>query len=818
MKSISDRSLRSLVPTMGTIFPDPESMKQSASMSQVEQIVARKSAGGAREVGSQHATLESKSVAGASEQASRANHHAAVRRHLELLNGPDAAEAHKGLGDLFARRRIDDEAVKHYRRAVKLKPGYAQAYNNLGNVLWRSRRDHEALACYRRAIALSPELIEAQTNLGLVQLDLGMIDEAVEVLESAVRNQPGSIKARVNLARALRQANRLDEAAECIEQALAAERSEGALTVAASVYRARGELDRAAVCSDEAIAGHPGMAAGYMEAAKTAAAAGRIDDAIGFARQGVEVAPTDARCFDVLGSVLHRAGLGGEAEHVLKHALQLDPGLSSALFHLGNLEEDQEKFAEAERHYREVLAMHPRFWPAAVNLGAAVLKQQRAEEAAAILRNVLEHEPGLGAAWTNLALALEDLGDYEQAAIAAKHGVSLSPEIAATHLNLGVSLQILGDTEGASSAFRSALDVKEDLAPALFCVAAVGADKSDRLVAQIYSLLQREDTGEDERSQLLFALARLHDDRGEAEQAFRAAQQGHTIEIPKVPFDYQTYYQFVRGSELIFSQDFFRERKTFGSASEKPIFIVGLPRTGTTLVEQILASHSEVFGAGELSAIPRLPKTIPERITRGRRFPDYLDDLDEPAALRLATNYLRTLRKLGGSAARVTDKMPSNVFYLGLIALLFPRARVIYYKRDPRDTFISSYFMRFRHPVPHVHDQERFAKFYKATERIMEHWRNVLPIPMIEIDYERLVADQEAVTRLILNHCGLPWEDACLEFHLTKRPVRTGSNFQVRKPLYRSSVGRYKPYEPHLSELVAALERTEVLEPGQKAS
>jgi tetratricopeptide (TPR) repeat protein len=786
-------------------------------MSQASEVTARESVGGARQAGAQNATIESRRVAG-SEQASRDDYPAAVRRHLERLNGPDAAEAHKGLGDLFARRRNDDEAIKHYRRAVKLRPEYAQAFNNLGNVLWRARRDREALVCYRRAIALSPELIEAQTNLGLVQLDLGMIDEAVGVLESAVRNQPASVKAQVNLARALRQADRLDEAAEHIEQALALERSGDALTVAASIYRTRGDLDRAAICSDEAIAGRPDMPAGYIEAAKTAAAAGQISDAIAFARQGVEVAPTDARCFDLLGSMLHRAGLTGEAEHVLKHAVKLDPGLSSAYFHLGNLEEHQGKFAEAERRYREILSTHPRFWPAAVNLGAVVLKQQRAEEAAAILRDVLEHEPGSGAAWTNLALALEHLEDHEQAAIAAQRGVSLSPELPATHVNLGVTLQILGDTEGAGSAFRSALNVKEDLVPALFCVAAVGADTSDRLVAQVYSQLRKESIGDHERSQLLFALAKLHDDRGETEQAFRAAQEGHAIDIRNIADDSETFDRLVRDSELIFNEEFFRARKTFGSASEKPIFIVGLPRTGTTLVEQILASHSQVFGAGELSAIPRLPKSIPEKIRRGRRFPDYLEDLDEPAALRLATSYLRKLRQLGGSAPRVTDKMPSNVFYLGLIALLFPRARVIYCKRDPRDTFISSYLMRFRHPVPHVHDQERFAKFHKANERIMEHWQKVLPILMMEMEYERLVADQEAVTRAILNHCGLPWEEACLQFHLTKRPVRTGSNVQVRKPLYQSSVGRHKPYEPHLSELVAALGRKEVFGPGQKAS
>src|SRR5688572_23705961 len=222
-KSISGRSLRSLALAMSTISADPRNRKQSASMSQANELIARNSAGGAREVASQHTAMESKSVAGAGEQASQETHQAAVRRHLELLNGPDAADAHKGLGDLFAKRRMDDEAIRHYRRAVRLRPGHAKAYNNLGNVLWRARRDHEALACYRRAMALSPDLIEARTNLGLVQLDLGMIDEAVEVLESAVRKQPGSLKARVNLARALRQANRLDDAAECIEQALAVE-------------------------------------------------------------------------------------------------------------------------------------------------------------------------------------------------------------------------------------------------------------------------------------------------------------------------------------------------------------------------------------------------------------------------------------------------------------------------------------------------------------------------------------------------------------------------------------------------------------------
>ncbi len=240
--------------------------------------------------------------------------------------------------------------------------------------------------------------------------------------------------------------------------------------------------------------------------------------------------------------------------------------------------------------------------------------------------------------------------------------------------------------------------------------------------------------------------------------------------------------------------------------SKTPVFILGMPRSGTSLVEQILASHPQVHGAGELNNIMRLESGMPDLVGGGKRFPDGLNKLTQEHVDELASHYLEHLAELSPDALRVTDKMPNNFLHLGTIQLLFPDARIIHCMRDPLDTCLSCYFQNFFAQHPYTNDLGHLGAYYNGYERLMAHWKQTLDLPIFDIRYEDLVENQETKSREMIEFIGLEWDEACLKFHENKRIGRTASYDQVRQPIYKGSVARWRNYESHLEPLRKALE------------
>jgi hypothetical protein len=266
-------------------------------------------------------------------------------------------------------------------------------------------------------------------------------------------------------------------------------------------------------------------------------------------------------------------------------------------------------------------------------------------------------------------------------------------------------------------------------------------------------------------------------------------------------YDPAEHARFVAGMTAACTPAFFERVRGFGLETERPIFIVGLPRSGTTLTEQILASHSQVFGGGEL----RLARDDFEALApQADPALDALARLDRTIARRLGERHLGRLSELNPDRPRVADKMPDNYLYLGLLAVLFPRAKFIHCRRDLRDVAVSCWITNFRH-IRWANDPDHIVGRFEEYRCIMEHWRRVLPVPVLAVDYEETVADLEEVARRLVGWCGLDWEPACLAFHERKRPVRTASVSQVRQPIYQRSVARWKHYERSLGSLLAKL-------------
>jgi Tfp pilus assembly protein PilF len=432
-------------------------------------------------------------------------------------------------------------------------------------------------------------------------------------------------------------------------------------------------------------------------------------------------------------------------------------------------------------------------------------------EAEHLCRLVLRLRPDCVLAYHALAMVYVQDEQRLPAEECFQHLLRLEPSDPIVHGNYGAFLLEEGRRAEALEHYREALRWDPHCVPALAAVAGLGLyPLDDGELARMRSLLRGERLSADERARLHFALGNHYDRTGAFDEAFshferaNALRRGVFLEAGR---SLEPERHRARIDRIIATCDasYFQRTRAMGRDSGRPAFIVGMPRSGTSLVEQILASHPEVFGGGELKDVQSMAESLPARLgITGTGYPDCLASLDAATARALADQYLRRIGRHSGQAARVTDKMPTNFEHLGFIAALFPQARVIHCVRDPRDVCLSCYFQDFR-SMNFAWDLEVLGEFYGQYERLMAHWGRVLPLPMLEVAYEELVADPEAVSRRLVAFCGQEWSDACLTYHENPRAVRTVSLLQVRQPVYQSSIGRWRHYEAHLQPLLRAL-------------
>ena len=378
------------------------------------------------------------------------------------------------------------------------------------------------------------------------------------------------------------------------------------------------------------------------------------------------------------------------------------------------------------------------------------------------------------------------------------------------HVSLAHLYEQLGELDQAIQAFRGALSC-DPRHPGAFARLAwrLGGKLPHADQTTIESLLADPALPLEPSIQLRFGLAHALDARSEFDRAAELTIEANALQLADfrkrgLIYDPEGHRLFIDKLIAAFPPSFFDRVRGFGIETERPVFIIGLPRSGSTLIEQVLASHPRVHGAGELTLARRIFESLPGAISYGGMPFDFLPYLDRETTQRLANRYVNELAAVNDTADRVIDKMLDNSVYLGLIATLFPRAKLIHCRRDVRDVALSCWMTNFLE-VSWACDPDQIAQRIKLHQRLMEHWRQVLPVQVLEVDYEDLVADLETHARAIVAWCGLEWDPACLEFHKTRRPVQTSSLEQVRQPIYTSSVGRWKNYRRSLAPLFANL-------------
>ena len=506
----------------------------------------------------------------------------------------------------------------------------------------------------------------------------------------------------------------------------------------------------------------------------------------------------------------HQGGRLQRAEIAYRQILAVDPNQVDAIHLLGVIAHQSGKHEIAIQYIRRAIGLAGNQAAFHCNLGAAYYALGRIPEAVTCYRRALELMPDNAEAHNNLSLALHDQGRLDEAAAGFRRALALRPADAPPHYNLGTYYEQIGDFENAQRCWRAALRHDPLHAKAL---AALATQLRAGLPADEFAALARRaqsaEGGAADRASLHFGMACVLDARGD--YAGAASHLVHANSLSLVDhraqghsYDPQSHERFVIRTADTFSTAHFARVRGWGADSERPVFVFGLPRSGTTLIEQILAGHSLVFGAGELPLTGVAFNSLP-LVTRQRAAPlEYVAALDQQAVGATARTYLDGFEAIEKQAVRIVDKLPDNYLHLGLLMTLFPKARFIHCRRDVRDVAVSCWMTNFRQTY-WSNDFGHIAARIRAHERLLKHWRLVLPAPMLEVDYEATVADVEGTARRLIDFCGLEWEPACLSFHTLRNPVRTASAVQVRQPLYQNSVGRWKHYADHLAPLFAAL-------------
>ena len=521
-------------------------------------------------------------------------------------------------------------------------------------------------------------------------------------------------------------------------------------------------------------------------------------------RQILKVAPEYHPAYHELGLLAADMGQLAHAAQLVSQAIALN---DTVYIYHRNLCELYRRLGSLEKAIaagRRATALKSGDLDAHYNLGLALADSDLAQEAADSYRKALALNPKHGLSWNNLGAALEKLDDMSAAEDAYFRAVQLNRRHAEAQNNLGAIYSVQGKLDEARACFEDAIEANPGFVSPHYNLSSLKTyDKGDAHLEQLEEIVLRADATQslDARIRLSFALGKAREDVGNYDAAFVAYENGNRLQHNRFPVDEKKADAQLAKIVGVFDRSFFEARTKPASSDRTPIFIVGMPRSGTTLIEQILASHPEVYGGGELSELRQVLAT-PQGATASTVFTDYAADLNSVEFEALGHEYLEQVWTLSPGSRFISDKMPANYFFIGMIHLIFPDAKIIHSIRDPIDSCFSCYARLFNKTMEFAYDLGTLGRYAVRYLRLMWHWHEALPVDtVLDVRYEDVVDDVEVQARRMLDYIGLPWNDDCLKFYKNKRQVKTASIVQVRRPIYKSSIGRCKNFEKHLSAL-----------------
>jgi tetratricopeptide (TPR) repeat protein len=664
------------------------------------------------------------------------------------------------------------EALHALRKANQLLPDDAETHFYLGNALHDHGDLAGAVASHRRALEITPGLAEAHDSLGSALQDLGQLNEAAASHRRAIEIKPELAEAHNNLGNALLELNQIDTAVMSYRRALAIRpnyaEAHGNL---GNALRDLGQPQEALASYRRMLEIRPDSAEAHNNLGNALLSLGQLEDAAASYRRALAIRPRSAGALANLGNVLRGLGQPQEAALSCRRALEMEPDFVEAHRYLGNAKFDLGQFDEAAASYGRALALKPDFAEVHTALSVVLRQTGRAAEAEASCRRALEIAPNSAEALAFLGEIHADRGQFSEAEDLFKRALSIDPDLPEGWAGIA-RYRKMGDGD----------------APWLAA--------AQRLVGKRLPM-QHE-------INMRYAIGKYFDDVKDFEQAFASYRLAN--ELTKrygVSYDRERVARRVDRITAAYDRNWLRQLRPEANPSERPVFIVGMPRAGTTLAEQILASHPAVFGAGELRFWHTASADYESSSRRNGLGGAAGSEAGDAAVISgLSDQYLRQLDGLSADALRVVDKMPANIMNLGLIHAALPNARIIHMQRNPIDTCLSIYFQVFSTTHSYANDLEHLAHYYTQYLRVMEHWRSTLPEgAILDVPYEGLVEDSEVWSRRMVQFVGLPWDPRCLDFHQTNRTVLTASNWQVRQKISKLSVGRWRSYEKFVGPL-----------------
>jgi tetratricopeptide (TPR) repeat protein len=541
--------------------------------------------------------------------------------------------------------------------------------------------------------------------------------------------------------------------------------------------------------------------------------AGRLAEAEKVYRQVLDIQSDQFDSLHLLGVILFQRGDPAAAVEQIDRALKGNPNDVVALNHRGNALHALQRYDEALASYDRALALRPDYTDALCNRGAALHELKRYDEALAASDRIVELQPDRAEAHSNRGNTLRALGRLSEAVEACDRALALQPDLVNAYVNMGSVLKDLGHLREAQEAYVEALRLDPSLAGVYVHLAdSKTFEPGDPHLSAMKTLAAgTEGLSKTDCMQLDFALGKANADLKDYGRSFEHLLAGNAAKRATISYDENAAFALFDQIETVFSRELIAKKSGCGDPSTLPIFVIGMPRSGTTLIEQIIASHPQVHGAGELQTLNDIILTVRGANGDTTPYPQFVPALDDSALRQIAVRYVAELRALAVkngqiNSAFVTDKMPSNYFFVGLIHLALLNAKIVHTVRDPVDTCVSCFSKLFSGEQTYTYDLGELGRYYRRYEQLMGHWHRVLPTNRIlDVCYEDVVADLEAQARRIIAYCGLPWDDGCLSFHNTDRPIHTASAMQVRQPIYKNAVGRWRVYEEHLGPLLTAL-------------
>ena len=691
---------------------------------------------------------------------------------IPQTQGMNLQQAMQQASELQAQGQLQQsEAI--LRQILNLQPNFAPALHLLGVIAHQCGQYDLAIELVGKAVAINDRVPLFQANLGEMYRMQGRIDEAIIHGERAVALDPSMTGALSNLGIAYYDKEEYEKAQSCHERALALDAHlPHSLNNMGSIMREFKQPDKALEYYHRASAAD----ANYLEPLNN------------------------------MGLVLIEEERHAEAIAPLTSAVKQDPGYSDAWCNLGCAYTVLENYDKGLQAYQKAIEVRPDYLEAHLGLSRIFMDLDNPQQAEALVKKALEIDPEKAEAYCMLGGIYNELAMLDRAEECYQKALELDPEQVGAWLGRGHMHMESGDFDIAEACFNKAMELDEEdtLAIRFAFTQLRKVDQDNEHFRVLRELDQVDKLRGNEAINYYYAMGKCLDDTGEHEQAFEYYMKGARLKRDTIGYDPNANTQLLETIKAIFNTGWVKQLEGHGNPSEVPIFVLGMPRSGTTLTEQIIASHPQVYGAGELRDLKDIAASL--QSPSGNVYPANLRGLNPQGLHLLGDAYLKRMLERAPESPRITDKMPGNFQLVGLIHLILPNARIVHVQRHPLDTCISGFTRLFRNNQNQSYDLKEQGMFYRDYYHLMQHWREVLPAGSIyEVQYEELVRDNENQARKLIDYCGLSWDDACLESHKTKRTVKTASITQVRQPIYTSSLERWRRYERFLGPLLEGL-------------